>query len=361
VAESVVSGFRIAGLASAVPSRKEGIEESSLRFGAETAKKVAGATGVHNRRVALPGMCTSDLCFAAATALFEASGRGRDQIGGLIFVSQTPDYFLPATSHLLQDRLGLGDDIFAFDVNLGCSGYIYGLWLAAGLAANTGRSVLLLVGDTATKMVGPEDQSVAMLFGDAGTATIVDPSPDSPPGWFHFGADGSGAEHLIIPAGGFRRRSSEESRSRSERADGNRRSDEETYMNGAEVFAFTLRRVPPMLKRTLELASCSLDQIDAVILHQANAFMLEHLRKKMKIPAEKFVVCMSEYGNTSSATIPLAVSGTPWLTEKGQPKRLLLGGFGVGLSWGAAVITLDNPVLPPVVECGEEAITTFRP
>jgi 3-oxoacyl-[acyl-carrier-protein] synthase III len=186
---------------------------------------------------------------------------------------------------------------------------------------------------------------------------------DCPPMFFHFGADGSGAEHLITPAGGFRKRPDETTRLQREGTDGNLRSEEELYMNGAEVFAFTIRRVPPMVKSILEAASLTMDNVDAVVLHQANAFMLEHLRKKMKIPSDKFVVCFAEYGNTSSASIPLAIAASSLVRAKSQsgaPLRLLLGGFGVGLSWGAAVVDFAGAQLLPVIECGEEAAGTLE-
>ena len=322
-------------------------------FGEESVRKVSEATGVIQRRVAPRDVCTSDLCVAAAEHLLKELDRPASGIGGLIFISQTPDYVLPATSHVLQHRLGLPDSAFAFDVNLGCSGYVYGLWLAASLVLSTARPVLLLVGDTINKIASPVDQSVALLFGDAGAATLLDPADDTPPMHFLFGTDGAGAEHLIVPAGGFRLpRSSVTAARTAKETESNVRSDEDLYMNGAEVFAFTLQRVPKMVRQLLEASGHTLDDADAVIFHQANAFMLEHLRKKLKVPPEKFIVEIGQYGNTSSASIPLAmtVSSVIRSLSKAPSARLLLGGFGVGFSWGAAWIEINNLSLPTLRE-----------
>jgi 3-oxoacyl-[acyl-carrier-protein] synthase-3 len=350
---SKISGVRIAGVASAVPARRAGLAEGSAVFGEESARKVSEATGVIERRIASPEVCTSDLCAAAAELLLKELDRPVSDIGGLIFISQSPDYVLPATSQVLQHRLGLPDSVFAFDVNLGCSGYVYGLWLAASLVSSTARPVLLLVGDTPNKMVSPVDQSTALLFGDAGSATLLEPAAESPPMHFVFGTDGAGAEHLIIPAGGFRQPRTKETATRTAReTESNVRGDQDVHMNGAEIFAFTLQRVPKMVKQLLETSGHTIDEADAVVFHQANGFMLEHLRKKLKVPAEKFIVEIGQYGNTSSASIPLAMTVSPSIAtlSKATSARLLLGGFGVGFSWGAAWIEISSLSLPALRE-----------
>jgi 3-oxoacyl-[acyl-carrier-protein] synthase-3 len=301
--------------------------------------------------VAPDEVCASDLCLAAAERLLDEMNYSREQIGGVIFVTQTPDYVLPATSHVLHHHLGLPASAVAFDVNLGCSGYVYGLWLAASSAHSLNAPILLLVGDTINKLVSPEDQSVAMLFGDAGTASLLEPCSNDEEMIFEMGADGSGAENLIVPAGGFRRRRDQRSGERAECADGNVRSDEDLHMNGPEIFAFTIRRVPAMVKNVLTAAGCSAEEIDAFVFHQANAFMLDHLLRKMKLPRERVAMALNEYGNTSGASIPLTMTAAPLRDRlRKSRQRLLLAGFGVGYSWAAAVVSCGPMAIPDIVD-----------
>jgi 3-oxoacyl-[acyl-carrier-protein] synthase-3 len=287
MASSEISGVRIAGIASAVPNQIDTLE--SARFiDPEEARKIAGNVGVWKRRTAPKSICTSDLCFAAAERLMRELGWSPKEISGVIFVTQTPDYIMPATSHLLHNRLGLPASCYAFDINLGCSGYVYGLWVAASLMQTVPGKTLLLVGETNTKVTSPQDRGVALLFGDAGTATALVSDPEAPAMFFEMGADGSGAPNLIIPAGGFRRPHDGLSGIRTEREGGNIRSDEDLFMDGPEIFVFTLRRVPGLVAAVLRNAGCKLDDIDWVVFHQANRFLLEHLAARIKIPAEKF-------------------------------------------------------------------------
>jgi|SRR5271157_1631077 len=354
MASGIVSGVRIAGIASAVPRERRTPESSAEFIEPGLARKIGQSLGVQVRRVAPDSVCTSDLCFAAATQLMRELGWPPDEIAGLIFVTQTPDYPAPATSHLLHSRLGLPTSCYAFDVNLGCSGYVYGLWMAASLMQTVKGNVLLLVGDTISRIVSPLDQSVALLFGDAGTATALAPDAGAPPMFFELGADGSGAGDLIVRAGGLRNPCTPESAVRTLREGQNIRSDRDVFMNGPEIFTFTLQRVPPLVKAVLNAAGRQMDEIDGVIFHQANRFMLEHLAKRIGIPADKFVVAMEDYGNTSSASIPMAITTTGFrarIRESGL--RLLLAGFGVGLSWAAVVLNCGPAVCPELVEYDE--------
>lgn len=344
-----ISGVKLAGIASAVPERVLTLEDGARVFGEAEIRKIRESTGVRSRHVISPGICTSDLCFAAAERLLADMGWNRDSVDALIFVSQTPDYFVPATSCSLQARLGLAKHCAAFDVNLGCSGYIYGLWLASQLMAGGSiRRLLLLVGDTSS-FVSPLDRSTAMLFGDAGTVTALERDDNARPWVFEVGTDGNGQNHLIVPAGGRRQPSTESTRQRTEREGGNIRSDEDLFMNGAEVFAFTLREVPPLVKSVLSNADWSLESVDAFVMHQANRFMLHHLAKKMKLPMDKVVVALEEYGNTSSASVPLAMTHALANKLKSSELRLLLAGFGVGWSWGAVALTCGLMVMPELV------------
>jgi len=350
-----VENVRIAGLASAVPDAVQGVDDIARRFGADEAAKLTSAIGVTNRRVAPEGLCASDLCCSAAERLLNDLGWERESIRAVIFVSQTPDYVSPATACTLQSRLGLSRSCAAFDINLGCSGYVYGLAVAAqfvrGVATaedGSGR-VLLLVGDTITRLVGEQDRSTVPLFGDAGSATALEFSSDADPLIFTLGTDGNGRDHLIVPVGGFRHPRTATSGTARLREDGNPRSDENIAMNGAEVFMFTLCEVPQMVKDTLAAARWTLNDVQGVVMHQANLFMLNHLRKRLKIPQDRFVLAMEDYGNTSCVSIPLAITHTWAANEPEARRKLLLAGFGVGWSWGCAAVVVERMVLPELV------------
>lgn len=350
MAQWSASNIRVSGIASAVPEHTRGVEDVASQFGQEAAEKITASVGVQTRHIASARTCTSDLCCAAAQRILDEVEWDPDSIDALIFVTQTPDYILPATACSLHRRLKLGTHCLAFDVNLGCSGYVYGLALASRLlGAGNVRRALVLVGDTASKIVSPEDRSAAPLFGDAGTATAIEYSEGAPEMSFDLGTDGSGEEHLIIPSGSFRQPATSESCLRTERENGNIRSDQDLFMDGGEVFAFTLAQVPGLIKRTLQGAGWTVDDIDGVVLHQANAFMLNHLRKRLKIDDQKMILALDDYGNTSSASIPLAMTATWSQTPPAKPLQLVLGGFGVGWSWAGAALTCENVALPELI------------
>lgn len=347
-APRIVRGVRVAGIASAVPETVAPVEAFNDQFGAAAVAKISTSTGVGSRHV-VDSHCTSDLCAEAARRLLQEASIDPTSIDALIFVTQTPDYVLPATACLLQASLGLPDHAAAFDVNMGCSGYVYGLWLAGSLIAGGGATrVLLLVGDTISRIVSPVDRSVALLFGDAGTATLLEADRDASPMPFILGTDGRGVKNLIVPAGGFRQPASEVARERTERESGNRRADTDLYMNGTEIFAFTLARVPPMVSAALQAAGATAEDVDAFVFHQANRFMLNHLVKRMALPPEKVVLGLECFGNTSSASIPLALCTELADRLKSKPSRLLLSGFGVGYSWASCVLTTSGLVVPEV-------------
>ncbi|MBP1778948.1 MAG: fabH 2 [candidate division NC10 bacterium] len=339
------SGIRLTGLWAAVPSARGTTADLTLRFGAVEARRIAENTGVLERRLAPPGVCASDLCFEAAANLLRSLAWDPKSVDALVFVSQTPDFALPATACCLQHRLGLPTGCAAFDVQLGCSGYVYGLWLSGSLLrSGAARRVLLLVGDTMSQLLGPSDRATVPLFGDAGTATALEAAPDDGHAWtINLGTDGAGFAHLNVPGGRFRHPTSEASRARTEREAGNIRSDEDLFMNGAEVFAFTLREVPRLVKGILSASGRTAAEVDHFVFHQANGFMLRTLAKKIGLPADKLVLGLKRYGNTSSGSIPLAMVTELEARLRSGPATLLLAGFGVGWSWGAAVI--ETPAL----------------
>jgi len=343
-----LSGVRLAGVAAAVPGKRSEVQPTSKVQGGDLAKIIA-STGVKARHIAPPGTCTSDLSAVAAECLMDRLGWDRASIDLLVFVTQTPDYVLPATACSLHGRLGLAKSCGAFDVNLGCSGYVYGLSIAAAqVQLGAAKRALLLVGDTISKVVSGEDRSVAFLFGDAGTATALEAAPAAPIS-FVTGSDGSGAAQLQIPAGMFRSPSNAHTREAQSRDGGSLRSDEQLYMNGPEIFNFTIREVPSMINSVLEAAGWGFDQVDAFVLHQANRFMLDYLAKRMKLPPDKVVLALENYGNTSSASIPLAICDGLRGRLQRAPAKLLLAGFGVGFSWAAAAIEVDRPHIEPVI------------
>lgn len=353
VAIWTTSDVAIRRIAAAVPVTREPVESSADRFGMDEVRRLAASTGVWERRVAPNDVCASDLAVAAAERAIEDAAWPRESIDAILFVSQTPDYRLPATACCLQARLGMTKRCIAFDVNLGCSGYVYGLFLAAQLAGSgAARRVVLAVGDTVTKLVSPDDRATALLFGDAGSATLLEAEPGAPRMSFVLGTDGTGADHLIVRGGGARRPHAASFGLAEDGAEKGSCGADRLYMNGAEVFAFTLREVPPMITGVVELAGWSMDSLDLVVLHQANAAMLTRLTKKLGLPESTVPIALSDLGNTSSASIPVALCRRAGAVT-GDLDRVVLGGFGVGFSWASAALRLAYGVVLPLLEIPE--------
>jgi 3-oxoacyl-[acyl-carrier-protein] synthase-3 len=330
------SGVAVAGVAAAVPARVVSESDLAAIYGPDEAKKICDAVGVRRRHVTTAKLCTSDLGEAAARRLIDDLGWQMSDVDLLIFISQTPDYVLPATACALHGRLGLKKDAAAFDINLGCSGYVYGLWTAVSMMQTSdAKRALLFVGDTISRLASPHDRSVAPLFGDCGTVTALEKRDGAGDMLFQLGTDGRGTQNLIVPAGGFRTPRSEESGRRTEREGGNVRSEEDLFMDGPEIFSFSLREVKPLVASVLANARMSADDVDHFVFHQANRFMLDHLVKRLKLPEEKVVIGLSDYGNTSSASIPLALITNLRGELRERALELMLVGFGVGYSWGA--------------------------
>lgn len=305
-------------------------------------EKIAAKTGIHRRHIAAENETSADLAVAAAQKLF-ASGVCRPaDIDFIMLCTQSPDYFLPTSACLIQHRLAIPSDAGALDFNLGCSGYVYGLGLAKGLIeSGQAQRVLLLTAETYSKFIHPADKSVRTLFGDGASATLVSATEDLSEemlGPFVFGTDGSGGPHLIVPAGGMRRRCDASTSVSSIDASANVRTAANLAMNGAEVFSFAMRRVPACVEALLRRADLTLDAIDAFVFHQANAHMLEQLRRKLGIEAHKFIVTLEECGNTVSSTLPIACKIAAQRGQLRAGQRIMLVGFGVGYSWGASLV-----------------------
>jgi len=334
---------RIAGMTCSFPAQEVTTAATAERLGAD-ARRLSALTGIESRRIAPPDLCASDLCADAAERLLAALKWEKESISALIFLSQTPDYILPATACLLQHKLNLSQSCLSFDINMGCSGYVYGLMTAASLVeAGLGR-VLLLVGDTINRLCSEEDRSVAFLFGDAGSATALDGGADQLT--FIAGTDGRGADHLIIRAGQSRQRATPALCVRQEVEPGNLRSPQELYMNGAEVLAFALREVPPLFAQIQQESGMDKDAFDAVVMHQANQFMLDALGRKMGLAKDRVPSSVRNFGNTSCASIPVTLSCC--LRDKLIDSRLRLAmlGFGVGWSWAGGAAEIGPLVLP---------------
>lgn len=304
------------------------------------AEKIEGKTGIKQRHIAAPTQCASDLAVAAAQKLLKTTAVSPEAIDFLLFCSQSPDYPLPTTACLLQHRLGLPNSCGALDFNLGCSGYIYGLSLAKGLI-ETGqcRNVLLLTAETYSKYIHPTDRSVRTIFGDAAAATLVSESRTGMGaiGPFVLGTDGSGAENLIVRTGASRQSVVQDATLVTDET-GSTRTVNHLFMNGPEIFNFTLRVVPNTVSKLLEKAGKEAQEIDLWVFHQANLFMLEHLRKKLQIPREKFLVHIADCGNTVSATIPIALREASSAGRLSPGNLVMLVGFGVGYSWGGTLV-----------------------
>jgi len=318
---------RLAGLVSAIPDHVETEADLAARFGENATRRIVQATGIHSRPVAPPGQTTADLAEAAARRLLDGVGWDPASVGLIVVVTQTGDYPLPATACLLQHRLGLPTTAAAFDVNLGCSGYVYGLSIVSGLlAAGMAKRALLVAGDTTSHLIDAGDRSVAPLFGDAVAATALERAEGGGHIAFDLGTDGAGAPYLTSRTGGARQPG-----------------PACLQMDGTQVMAFSLRMVPRSIGAVLDLAGWAVPDVDRFVLHQANAMMLQALGRKIGAPADRVVIAVGERGNTSSASIPLALTDTIGAGPLSAESRWVLCGFGVGWSWATAAWRVHIP------------------
>lgn len=314
-------------------------EELVEEFPEWSVAKIADKVGVSERRVASADETATDLAVMAAENLFAKGYVTREKIDFVLFCTQSPDYKLPSSACIIQDRLGLSTQCGAFDFNLGCSGYEYGLAVAKGLVvAGVASNVLLLTGETYNHYIHPRDKGNRTIFGDGASATVISTEGFAEICEFSLGTDGSGAKHLIVKSGGARY--PEKINDLAYDDGGNPISSDYLNMDGQEIFVFTLTKVPKMLKDVLSKNNIQKEDVDLFVFHQANKYMLEHLRKKLKIEEEKFFDNLATVGNTVSSTIPIALCDA-----RDQDKlkgNVLLAGFGVGLSWGATVIRIKE-------------------
>jgi 3-oxoacyl-[acyl-carrier-protein] synthase III len=331
----------VAGIEYHLPERVVTTADLVAEFPEWEIDKIDEKTGIRERHVAGADECASDLALAAARKLFDSGVCGPESIDYVILCTQTPDYFLPTTACLLQHRLGIPKTAGAVDIGLGSSGYVYGLGLAEGLiSSGQAANVLFITAETYTKLIHPKDKSLRTIFGDAASATLLraveaDASLIGP---FVYGTDGSGGENLIVPHGGMRHRTTG-TNPETDDGMGNIRTADNLFMNGTAIFTFTINVVPRTVKTLLERAGMTAAQVDLFVCHQANQYMLEHLRGRMKIPAEKFYISTAS-GNTASSSVPVALKNA-WETGLvGKGSTVMLVGFGPGYSWGATLVRL---------------------
>ena len=331
---------RISAVDYYLPERILSNEDLSAEFPEWSVEKISAKTGIDRRHIAGEDEFSSDLAIAAGRRLLSERGIDPESIDYLIVCTQSPDFYLPTTACIVHEGLGLRSTAGAADLNLGCSGFIYALGQAKGLIESGQVSnVLVVTADTYTKFVNPSDKSVRTIFGDGAAATLVTAEAGDTSGItaITYGTDGSGAGKLVVPHGGMRQGRDIEAKSPAAER-GLESNGYDLYMDGPEIFNFTLRVVPDSVDAILAKAELGLDDIDLFVFHQANAFMLEHLRKKLKVPKEKFFVALAESGNTVSSTIPIALTEAVRQGALQPGMRVMLLGFGVGLSWGGLVL-----------------------
>lgn len=320
----------IRGISATVPKNKLNLSDLKNEFGLNEIKRIAMSTGIDSVGIALPDQRASDFCFHAANQLMHELSIDSSSVDAIIFVSQTPDYKMPATSCVLQHRLGLPKSALAFDINYGCSGYIYGLYQASLLIhSKSCKRVLVCVGDTISKHLKPNDQKVRLVFGDSGAATIVESGADDIA--FNIMTDGSGFKNLMIAKN---------------------QDDNNAYLNmdGSKIMEFALREVPPSIDSALLQMQWKKEKVGIYALHQANQFMLDYLRKKLDIKKQQIPIAIKHYGNTGPASIPLALCHHKKSFNKESLSKVILSGFGVGLSWGSVATNFDKTFMTDVSE-----------
>jgi 3-oxoacyl-[acyl-carrier-protein] synthase-3 len=346
-----IQNVKITGISVAVPSEKKNNIDNQY-FPKEDIQKFIESTGVAEFRVANKNTTTSDLGFIAAEKLLAEMNIDKNDIDVLIFVSQTPDFqTIPNTAPILQNRLGLSKSCLSFDIPLGCSGYVYGLSTIATYLQNpTFKKGLLICGDTPSKIINAEDKSSALLFGDSAAATILERTEGKELMAFNLGSDGSGYKAIIINDGGFRNQFNENSLNVVDYGEGIKRNNCQLTLDGMDVFGFGINQAPKTVKELYEFANITNEEVDFAIFHQANKMMNEMIRKKLKLEKEKVPYSLEKFGNTSSTSIPITMVTELQSKLQNGTKRLILCGFGVGLSWGTCYLKTENLTVLNLIE-----------
>lgn len=344
-------GVGITAMAAAVPAQIIRNRDYTDVFSKEEAVAIVEKTGIEERRFADEETCSSDLCFAASEKLIADNNINKEEIDLLVFISQTPDYRMPATSVTLQHRLGLPNKTIAFDINLGCSAFLYGLSVVYSMMEQSNlKKALLLDGETRSKVYSPRDRRSAFLFGDGGVAALIERDSKFGKSTFSLNSDGSRADLIMVPAGGYRKMSSAETVVEKVIDEfGNMRSEEQGYMRGGDVFNFVIREIPRDIKNTLAFTGKSNDDFDYIVFHQANNFINSYIMKKMKMDAAKIPSTIAKFGNTSSVSVPLTVVSELKGKLDGK-KEVLMSAFGVGMTWATAIVPFVDCKISDIVE-----------
>lgn len=346
-----IEHIKISGIAACIPETIQSNIDNPV-FLPNSAEDFINTTGVLERRVADCDVCTSDMCYAAAEKLLDELKWDRSEVDVIMFVSQTPDYILPVTSAILQDRLHFSNECLAIDMPLGCSGYVYGIAnISSIMSAGKLRKGILCVGDTPSKTVSLKDKSTQPLFGDAGTVTAFEYSETASPMLFHLGTDGSGYKTIIIPHGGYRNPVNENSFGTRKIAEGIERNSCQLALDGMDVFSFGISQAPKTVNALLQHFGLNKEDTDFFVFHQANMMMNKMIAKKLNLPAEKVPHSLKRFGNTSSASIPLTIISELRENCTSHEKiKWIFCGFGVGLSWGTVYVETAGLVCPEIIE-----------
>jgi 3-oxoacyl-[acyl-carrier-protein] synthase-3 len=354
MATARISGVRVRGLVSAVPRNEVRIEDDAHLFDGNTAQieRLKATIGLDRRRVAPDGMTARDLAEAAVRRLLRDSATDPATVDGIFMVTQTPDHLQPGNAVLLQGCIGFPDTCAAMDLNLGCSGYVYGLWTAHSLIAAGGlRRVILVVGDTISRIVSAEDRALRPLFGDAACATLLEADPDAPAALFELCSDGTGYQSLWQPGGAFREPHTADTAEPRTLGDGIRRSRCQLHMDGAEIFNFSLKVEPKAIQSMLAAAGWEAGDLDGVVFHQANRYIIDNIRRRLKLaPGLAPSGTVERYGNQSSASIPVTLTDHYGAALTERAHRFILSGFGVGLSWATCAVELPPLACNTLVE-----------
>lgn len=343
-----IRNVRIAGIAAAVPKRIKETADSTAFEGMAEVEKFIENVGVERRRVREHGVCCSDYCQAAAEKLLAETGTSKDEIDLLVCVSHSHDYVMPATACVLHGKMGLGSHCNCFDVAQGCSGWVYGLSVVGGMMQNGGfRKALLLVGDAKNY---PDKDVGKPLFGDAGTATLLCYDASASEMVVETRTDGKNYEAIIRRGGGARHPFNEHSLDIIEDKNGEKHNICDTEMDGAAVFVFGITKVPKAVKEMLNLLQKPLESVDYFLFHQANLMMNEQIRKKLKIAPERCPYSLRDFGNNSSASIPLTMVTQVAEDLQAGEREIIACGFGVGLSWATMSVRLQAPYIAPLIE-----------
>lgn len=339
-------GIKIAGLSCVVPQNRVTVESFSQVFGEEIPSKFSAGTGIKAMYKALSEQTASDLAVAAAENLFKNSGIDCDEIGLMVLITQSPDYRRPSSASVVQKRLGLPIDCACMEINLGCSGFIFGLQTTMSLMNDSDMEyALLLLGETASKLVDPLDKSIVMMYGDAGAAVLLKKTKENVSLTTLLRSDGSRYKAIILPAGGFRDMNPPHDRFIC--SDGIERSLYDIYMDGTSVFSFSITDVPKALNDYLQHTGTTVENYDAFVFHQANEFIIKQITRKLKLNKASVPISLDRYGNTGGISIPLTICDAYGKCEN-KIKNILMCGFGIGLSWGVMNLPIDTGKVYPI-------------